>query len=70
MKNEQKKEILNALVIFGTSFTSKAFGPTEEQTKRINELIDTLDAATLSSITDDFEDVLKIAEDYVNKEQI
>ena len=69
MKNEQKKEILNALVICGTSFASKAFVPTEEQIKRINELVDTLDSTVLSAITEDFEDVLNIVEDYVNKEQ-
>ena len=70
MKNKQKKEILNALVIFGTSFASKAFNPTEEQIKRISELIDMLDSTVLSAITDDFEGVLKVAEYYVNKEQI
>lgn len=69
MKNEQKKEILNALVIFGTSFASKAFDPTEEQIKRINELVDMLDSTMLSAITEDFEDVLKVAEYYVNKEK-
>lgn len=71
MKNEQKKEILNALVIFGTSFASKAFDPTEEQIKRINELVDMLDSTMLrKAFTEDFEDVLKVAEYYVNKEQI
>lgn len=68
MNNAQKVKLIEAMIIAGLSMAAKAFMPNEEQRTRLDTLLDSLDAEALADITEDFEDVLSVVEEFVNKE--
>ena len=67
MQTEDKHKIIEAMIIAGLSLASKAFKPSEEQLERFDTLANELDSSVLSAITTDFEDVLTVVEEFINK---
>ena len=68
MNNAQKVKLIEAMMIVGLSTAAEAFVPNKEQCVRLDTLLGSLDAEALADSTEDFEDVLSLVEDFVNKE--
>ena len=68
MNNAQKVKLIEAMMIAGLSMTARTFKPNKELCARLGTLLDSLDAEALADITENFEDVLSVVEEFVNKE--
>ena len=68
MQTEDKQKIIEAMIVAGLSLASKTFKTSEEQIERFDNLANRLDSSVLSAITEDFEDILTVVEEYINGE--
>jgi len=66
MNNAQKVKLIEAMMIAGLSMAARTFKPNKEQYARLGTLLDSLDAEALADITENFEDVLSVVEEFVN----